>query len=56
MKDRDIVSLVIIAVLCVLFMVNTVWMVIINHPDMAMGSAAMFAIFSFVFMYEVKDK
>lgn len=53
---KDIVSLVIMAVLCVLSMANTVWMVIINHPNMAMGSALMFAIFSFAFMYEVKDK
>lgn len=53
---KDIVSLVIMAVLCVLSMANTVWMVIINHPDMAMGSAVMFAIFSFAFMHEVKDK
>jgi len=56
MKERDIVSLVILALLCVLSMVNLVWMVIINHPDLAIGSAVMFAVFSFVFMHEVKDK
>lgn len=53
---RDIVSLVIMALLCVLSIANTVWMVIINHPDLAMGSAVLFAIFSLMFMYEVKDK
>jgi hypothetical protein len=56
MKERDIVSLVILALLCVLSMVNLVWMVIINHPDLAIGSAVMFAMFSFAFMHEVKDK
>ena len=56
MEKRDLVSLVILAVLCVLSMVNIVWMVIINHPDLAIGSAVMFAIFSIAFMYEVKDK
>jgi len=56
MKERDIVSLVILALLCVLSMVNLVWMVIINHPDLAIGSAVMFAVFSIAFMYEVKDK
>jgi len=50
---KDIVSLVFIATLCVMFMANTVWMVIINHPDMAMGSAVLFAMFSLTFMYEV---
>lgn len=53
---KDIVSLVIMAILCVLSMVNTVWMVIINHPDLAMVSALLFAVFSFAFMYEIKDK
>ncbi len=56
MEKRDIVSLVILALLCVLSMVNLVWMVIINHPDLAIGSAVMFAVFSIAFMYEVKDK
>lgn len=56
MEKRDVVSLVILALLCVLSMVNIVWMVIINHPDMAMGSAVAFAMFSFAFMHEVKDK
>jgi hypothetical protein len=54
MEKRDVVSLVILAILCVLFMVNTVWMDIINHPNMAMGSALLFAVFSFVFMYEAR--
>jgi hypothetical protein len=56
MKDRDIVSLVMIAILCVLFIVNTVWMVVINHPGLAMGSALLFAIFSLVFMYETRNR
>jgi hypothetical protein len=56
MEKRDVVSLVILAVLCVLSMANIIWMVIINHPDIAMGSAVMFAVFSFCFMYSVKDK
>jgi 4-amino-4-deoxy-L-arabinose transferase-like glycosyltransferase len=56
MKKQDVVSLVILAVLCVLSMVNIVWMVITNHPDMAIVSAVVFAMCSFCFMYEVKDK
>lgn len=56
MEKRDVISLVILAVLCVLSMANIIWMVIINHPDMAMGSAVVFATCSFVFMYSVKDK
>lgn len=53
---KDIVSLVILAVLCGLSIANTVWMVIINHPYMAIGSASLFAAFSLLFMHEVKDK
>jgi hypothetical protein len=56
MGKRDVVSLVIMAVLCVLSMANIIWMVMINHPDMAMGSAVMFAVFAFVFMYSFNDK
>jgi hypothetical protein len=56
MGKQDVVSLVILAVLCVLSMANIIWMVIINHPDLAMGSAIMFAMFSFAFMSIVKDK
>jgi hypothetical protein len=56
MKKQDIVSLVILALICVLSMVNTVWMVIINHPDLAMGSAVLFAGCSLLFMHEVKYK
>jgi hypothetical protein len=50
---KDIVSLVMMAILCVLSMANTVWMVVINHPDLAMGSAVIFATFSLAFMYEI---
>jgi hypothetical protein len=56
MGKQDVVSLVILAVLCVLSMANIIWMVIINHPELAMGSAVMFAVFSFVFMYSFKNK
>jgi hypothetical protein len=56
MKERDIVSLVILALLCVLSMANIIWMIIINHLDLAIGSAVMFAVFSITFMYEVKNK
>ena len=56
MKKRDVVSLVIMAVLCVLSMANVIWMVIINHPDMAMGSAVIFAMCALVFMYSINDK
>lgn len=56
MEKRDVISLVLLAIMCVLSMANIIWMVIINHPAMAMGSAVVFAMCSFVFMYSVKDK
>jgi hypothetical protein len=56
MRKPDVVSLVIMALLCVMSMANTVWMVIINHPDLAMGSAVLFAGCSLLFMHEVKYK
>lgn len=56
MRKKDIVSLIIVASLCILTLVNTVWMVAINHPDMAMGSAVMFTVFFIVFMCEAKNE
>jgi hypothetical protein len=56
MRKPDVVSLVIMGLLCVMSMANTVWMVIINHPDLAMISALFFATFSLAFMYETRNK
>jgi len=56
MKNRDVVSLVILALLCVLSMVNIVWMVITNHPDLAIGSAIMFSGSAVILMSELADK
>lgn len=55
MEKRDLVSLIILSVLCTLTLVNTVWMVIINHPDMAIGSAVMFTVFFIATIFEFKQ-
>jgi len=56
MKKQDVVSLVILALLCVLSMVNIVWMVITNHPDLAIGSAIMFSGSAVILMSELSNK
>ena len=56
MKKQDVVSLVILAVLCVLSMANIIWMVITNHPDLAIGSAIMFSGSAVILMNELPNK
>ena len=56
MKKQDVVSLVILAVLCVLSMANIIWMVITNHPDLAIGSAIMFSGSAVILMSELPNK